>query len=105
MHNDDERDFEEEAYNRTLMHSEPDYCDYCEREGHSFRTCPARDDSFDENAEVVEAGYGQRTQTPQCIRTSRIDGTPCPNHAEAGSDICIVHRHMDSYPTGTWTGD
>lgn len=21
-----------------------DYCDYCEREGHTFRTCPRRDD-------------------------------------------------------------
>lgn len=24
------------------------YCDYCEIVGHTFRTCPARDDSFDE---------------------------------------------------------
>lgn len=21
-----------------------DYCDYCERKGHTFRSCPARDD-------------------------------------------------------------
>lgn len=21
-----------------------DYCDYCEREGHTFSACPARDD-------------------------------------------------------------
>lgn len=23
---------------------EDPYCDYCEREGHTFRTCPERDD-------------------------------------------------------------
>lgn len=24
----------------------PPYCDYCEHEGHTFSTCPARDDEF-----------------------------------------------------------
>jgi hypothetical protein len=24
------------------------YCDLCEVEGHTFRTCPARDDNYDE---------------------------------------------------------
>ena len=24
------------------------YCDYCEREGHTFSTCPKRDDEYDE---------------------------------------------------------
>lgn len=23
-----------------------EYCDYCEQEGHTFRTCPHRDDDF-----------------------------------------------------------
>lgn len=25
---------------------EPDYCDYCEREGHTFAGCPKRDDEY-----------------------------------------------------------
>jgi hypothetical protein len=25
---------------------EPDYCDYCEREGHTFSSCPKRDDEY-----------------------------------------------------------
>lgn len=25
-----------------------DYCDYCEKEGHTFRKCPARDDNFED---------------------------------------------------------
>lgn len=24
------------------------YCDYCEKEGHSFSSCPARDDDYPE---------------------------------------------------------
>jgi len=24
-----------------------DYCDYCEQEGHTFRSCPKRDDNPD----------------------------------------------------------
>jgi hypothetical protein len=39
----DERDYEEERYNRFLLDSEG-YCDLCEVEGHTFRTCPRRDD-------------------------------------------------------------
>ncbi len=26
-----------------------DYCDYCERSGHTFRSCPRRDDNFDDD--------------------------------------------------------
>ncbi len=29
-----------------------EYCDYCEQEGHTFRTCPRRDDCFDEPDEL-----------------------------------------------------
>lgn len=25
-----------------------DYCDFCEREGHTFRECPDRDDEVDQ---------------------------------------------------------
>lgn len=42
--NDDERDYQEEMHNRALLHEEADYCDYCEREGHTFQCCPTRDD-------------------------------------------------------------
>lgn len=36
-HEDQDRRAEQGEYDE-------DYCDYCEREGHTFRTCPARDD-------------------------------------------------------------
>jgi len=26
-----------------------DYCDYCERDGHTFRSCPKRDDDPDDD--------------------------------------------------------
>jgi hypothetical protein len=29
---------------------EQPYCDYCEKEGHYFRECPARDDESEEEA-------------------------------------------------------
>lgn len=57
MNNDDERDYTEEQYNRYLMRDDDglvvavrSYCDYCEREGHTFRTCPARDDHAEDVA-------------------------------------------------------
>jgi len=34
-----------EAWCDEQYDSEP-YCDYCERDGHTFRTCPERDDDF-----------------------------------------------------------
>lgn len=27
---------------------EEDYCDYCEQSGHTFRSCPKRDDEDDQ---------------------------------------------------------
>lgn len=30
------------------------YCDYCEVEGHTFRTCPARDDDYRDYDEAPE---------------------------------------------------
>lgn len=37
------------------------YCDYCEMEGHGFRTCPARDDAHDASEDETwgpEEHYG-----------------------------------------------
>lgn len=60
----DERDYAEEAYNRATLHgadeyddhddyerdlrASAEYCDLCEVEGHTFRTCAARDDEYAE---------------------------------------------------------
>ena len=30
---------------RAMTYLPEEYCDYCEDEGHTFRNCPARDDS------------------------------------------------------------
>lgn len=35
------------------------YCDYCETDGHTFRSCPARDDNWDAFNDPTDAnGWG-----------------------------------------------
>jgi hypothetical protein len=42
-------------YSETFTDPWVDYCDYCEREGHTFRSCPARDDDPDYSEEDPDA--------------------------------------------------
>ena len=51
------------------------YCDYCERTGHTFRTCPARDDEPQE--EWPDFGIG-----PLCEEDPENEGH-CTYHKEA----------------------
>jgi hypothetical protein len=48
----DDAIFLAERYGEDLVFAPEPYCDYCERDGHTFSSCPARDDEYGDDVEA-----------------------------------------------------
>jgi hypothetical protein len=79
------------------------YCDYCESDGHTFRSCPQRDDAYNDDSELEDdpSPNGDRLEWRQKgtrqVTNPDPRGTPCREPGcntvrEFGLLVCGAHH-------------